>query len=324
MEQKRLETKVGLFVFLGLALLALLIIQFSKGTSLFRGTYELRLHATTVGGLKPRASVLLAGVPVGSVSDIQLTPDSKSVNILLKIYKEVKIYSDAQFVIETSGFLGDQYVAVVPMENQGEVLTNDALVECQPPFNFQEVARSASGIIERIDDTARKLYTSISQLQQMVLTRQTMTNFSEAVQNLRVLTEQARVTMTGVSAIVATNGPEVNLAISNLLYFSAELTRIADSADAVMATNGPEINDAVKNIDSSTKTLNQLMAGLQSGKGLAGTVLQDQQLATNVQAIANNLDVASSNLNRFGLWHFLWHKEVPPPAPAPHEPVTHP
>src|SRR5580698_6259056 len=98
MEQKRLETKVGLFVFLGLALLALLIIQFSKGTSLFRGTYELRLHATTVGGLKPRASVLLAGVPVGSVSDIQLTPDSKSVNILLKIYKEVKIYSDAQFV----------------------------------------------------------------------------------------------------------------------------------------------------------------------------------------------------------------------------------
>ena len=50
MEQKRLETKVGLFVFVGLVLLAVLLIQFSKGTSIFRGTYELRLHASNVGG----------------------------------------------------------------------------------------------------------------------------------------------------------------------------------------------------------------------------------------------------------------------------------
>jgi hypothetical protein len=51
------------------------------------------------------------------------------------------------------------------------------------------------------------------------------------------------------------------------------------------------------------------MDDLQSGRGLAGTVLQNQQLATNVQAIANNLSIATSNLNRLGLWHFLWHKE---------------
>ncbi len=53
--KSRLETKVGLFVFIGLVLLAVLLIQFSKGTSLFRGTYDLRLHARNVGGLKPRA-----------------------------------------------------------------------------------------------------------------------------------------------------------------------------------------------------------------------------------------------------------------------------
>ena len=92
MEKSRLEIKVGLFVFIGLVLLAVLLIQFSKGTSLFRGTYELRLHADNVGGLKPRAGVLLAGVQVGTVSDIQLAPDGKSVTILLKIYKDYKIY----------------------------------------------------------------------------------------------------------------------------------------------------------------------------------------------------------------------------------------
>ena len=65
-------------MFVGLVLLAVLLIQFSKGTSIFRGTYELRLHASNVGGLKQRAAVLLAGVQVGSVSDIQLAETAKA------------------------------------------------------------------------------------------------------------------------------------------------------------------------------------------------------------------------------------------------------
>ena len=117
MESKRLELKVGLFVFIGLILLAVLLIQFSKGTSVFHGTYTVRLHAPNVGGLKLRASVLLAGVVVGAVSDIQLQPDGKSVIILLKIYKNVKIYGDAHFVIEQAGFLGDQFIAILPTDN---------------------------------------------------------------------------------------------------------------------------------------------------------------------------------------------------------------
>jgi hypothetical protein len=55
--------------------------------------------------------------------------------------------------------------------------------------------------------------------------------------------------------------------------------------------------------------LKQLMTNLQSGKGPAGMLLQNEELSANVQAIANNLSMASSNLNRLGLWGFLWHKE---------------
>src|SRR3984957_14048870 len=176
MEKSRLEIKVGLFVLIGLVLVALLIIQFSKGTSLFRGTYELRLHASTVGSLKPRAAVSLAGVEVGSVSDIQLADDGKSVTILLKIYKEFPIYGDARFVIEQSGFLGDQYVSVIPTANQGPVLTNNADVPCDAPFTLQEVARSAAGFIQRLDGTAKKLDASVSDLQQQVLNAHTLSS----------------------------------------------------------------------------------------------------------------------------------------------------
>jgi ABC-type transporter Mla subunit MlaD len=318
MEKSRLEIKVGLFVFVGLALLALLLIQFSKGTSFFESTYVLRLHATNVGGLKTRAAVLLAGVQVGSVADIQLAGDGKSVTILLKTYKRFKIYSDARFVIEQSGFLGDQYVAIIPTLNQGHLLENNEDVPCQEPFNLQEVARSASGFMQRIDETAKKLDASVSDLQRVVLNEQTLTNFSAAIGNMRTFSEQALGTVNDIDALVATNGTQINIAISNVVFFSQQLTVLATNANGILATNTPEINLAVKNIESSTDGLKKLMEDLQSGKGLAGTMLQNQQFATNVQDIANNLAVATGNLNRLGLWHFLWHREPPntnaPPA----------
>jgi len=63
-----------------------------------------------------------------------------------------------------------------------------------------------------------------------------------------------------------------------------------------------------------------MMDDLQSGQGLVGTLLKNEQLSTNVQTIAANLTIATSNLNQLGLWHFLWHHELPvtnaPPKPA--------
>ena len=184
MEKSRLESKVGLFVFIGLVLLAVLLIQFSKGTSLFHGTYLLKLHAGNVGGLKQNAGVLLAGVGVGSVQKIELESSGTNVTIFLQIYKKYDIYHDARFVIEASGFLGDQYVSVVPTANTLPLLTNGQDVECESPFNLQEVARGAAGFIQRLDDTAKKLDSSVADLRSQVLNAQTLANFGTSITNL--------------------------------------------------------------------------------------------------------------------------------------------
>jgi phospholipid/cholesterol/gamma-HCH transport system substrate-binding protein len=290
MEKSHFETKVGLFVLVGIALLAVLLIQFSKGTSLFRGTYELRLHADNVGGLKPRSAVLLAGVQVGSVSDIKLAENGKSVTIFLRIYQNYKIYHDERFVIEQSGFLGDQYVSIIPTANQLPLLQDGADVPCEQPFNLQEVARSASGFILRINETAKKLDDAVSH----------------------------------INTFIATNGSQVDLAVSNAVFFSQELANLASSARNVITTNSEGISISVKNIESSTEVLKKLMDDLQSGKGLAGTMLKNEQLATNAQEIADNLAIATSNLNRLGLWRFLWHREPPHTNAPPNEATKKP
>jgi len=328
MEKSRLETKVGLFVAIGLVLLAVLMVQFSKGTSLFRGTYALKLHTDNVGGLKQKSAVLLAGVQVGTVQLIELAPDGKSVIILLKIYKDFPIYHDARFVIESAGFLGDQFVSVIPTANTEPKLADGAEVHCQEPFNLQEVARSAAGFIQRIDETAKKLDASVTDLRAQVLNATTLANFGVAVTNLRVATEQALGAVKDINRLIATNGAQVGVAVSNVVLFSSRLDGLATSAQTILDTNGANITAATRNIDDITVTVKQLAADLQAGKGLAGVVLQNPELATNVQSLAANLAVTSSNLNRLGLWGILWsHK---PPAtntasnPALHSPRHQP
>jgi ABC-type transporter Mla subunit MlaD len=175
---------------------------------------------------------------------------------------------------------------------------------------LQEVARSASGFIKRMDETVKKLDDSVTDLRRVVLNEQTLTNLSVAVNNMRTFSEQAINTVNDINAIIATNGSQASLAVSNVVFFSQELMRLANSAEGVLATNSTGITTAVKNIESSTEVLKSLLSDVQSGKGLAGTMLQNEQLATNVQAIANNLAIASSNLNRLGLWGLLWHHEL--------------
>lgn len=312
MDKKRLEWRVGVFVFIGLLMLAGLLLQFSKGTSLFKPTYNLYLKAKNVGGLKTRASVLMAGVQIGTVSDIELSPQGTNVTITLKLYDKYRIHKDADIRIEQSGFLGDQYIAVIPTFNAGDVWQPNDHVSADDPFNLQEVARSAAGFLKSVDQTTKRLDDAIADVRRLLLNEQTLTNLAVTVGNARVATEHAVATVDNINALVTTNSQAIALAVSNVVFFSQQINEVAGDLKDVVATNGNELSLSLKNFETSTETLKSLLGDVQSGKGLAGDVLKNEQLATNVNNIAANFSIMSSNINRLGLWHFLWHKEVPP------------
>jgi phospholipid/cholesterol/gamma-HCH transport system substrate-binding protein len=316
MDKKRLEWRVGLFVFIGLVVLAALLLQFSKGTSLFKPTYNLYLKAKNVGGLKQRASVLMAGVQIGTVSDIALNPQGTNVTITLKIYDKYAIRKDADIRIEQSGFLGDQYVAVVPGANVAEPWKANDEIKADEPFNLQEVARSAANFLKSVDQTTKRLDDAIADVRRLLLNEETLTNLAVTVGNARMATEHAVTTVDNINALVTTNSEAIAMAVSNVVGFSQQINQFGSGLKEVLATNSDELNASLKNFEASTETLKGLMEDVKSGKGLAGDVLRNDQLATNVNTIAANLTITTSNLNRLGLWHFLWHKEVPPEEKA--------
>jgi len=324
MSKSRLEWKVGLFVFIGLVLIAALSVEFSKGVT-FRKTYEIDLGSPNVSGLKTKASVLMSGVQVGTVSDIQLAADGRTVMITLQILSKYVIHKDARFVIETAGFLGDQYVAIVPTLNKKPPFQNGDTAEAEAPFNLQEFTRSASGFIARVDETIKKLNDSLADVTRILLNPETLTNLSVTAANLRTVSERAALTMDSINAVLETNAPALSESASNLVLFSKQLNEFASQIQGLVATNSDDINQTVKNVEASSESLKSLAADLEQGKGLAGTVLKNPELAAKVSEIANNLSITTSNLNRLGLWHILWqHKPPKPGSKAPPEPLRSP
>src|SRR2546428_9034497 len=202
MSQKRLEWKVGLFVVVCLVLLGLLVLNFSKGLTFFTPTYTLRLKTSNVGGIKREAAVLVAGVPVGNVAGAELSPDGRTVTVLLKILSRYQIHGDAVFTIDSMGFLGDQYVAIIAGKNETPVLEDGDEVICREPFNLQEVARSALGFIQRIDATARKLDSALARVDQHVLNEYTLTNLAATIANFRPVSQRTLATLDHVGRVV--------------------------------------------------------------------------------------------------------------------------
>ncbi len=323
MRKSRSEWKVGLFVLIGLVLLAALLLQFSKGMSIFQPAYNLILRAPNLGGgLKTGAAVLMSGVQVGTVSHIELAPDGKSVSITLRLSRNYVVHKDARFVIEQSGFLGDQYVAIIPTENKGEIFENGGEAQAEAPFNIQEFTRSANGFLGRLDQTVKNLNETLAEVSRVVLNPETLTNVSETAANLRLMSDHAVATVDSLSGLIESNAPQLELSISNLAVFSGQLNQFAAEFRRLLATNSDPIAEAVKNVQSSSESLKSVMADLEAGKGLAGNLLRNEQLAAEVSQIANNLTMTTSNLNRLGLWGILWqHKpprtSAPPPRPLP-------
>lgn len=76
--------------------------------------YELLAKFDRVDGLKAGSDVVISGIKVGTVADLELDPDTYFAVARLSIGDTVKLPLDSSAQIGSDGLLGDKYVIVVP------------------------------------------------------------------------------------------------------------------------------------------------------------------------------------------------------------------
>lgn len=307
-------------MFIALVLIAAMLVNFSKGASWFHSYYRIMVNSRNVGGLKSGATVLLAGVPVGSVESTELGPQGTNVIITLRIFKRFGIHGDARFEIEQSGFLGDQFIGVTPTRNALPLLEDGVMVSAEAPFDILEAARSAMSLLGRLDTTIDRMNSAVGRLDQQLLNDQVLTNLAAALINTRRISEHADQVVTRLDQLVATNEPVIGEAIRQARDVVTHLNTTVTNLDATMNGLRPQLLMVVSNSAAASADLKGLLGGIQAGEGVAGGLFKDPSMRAKVDAMLTDLGTLSSNLSRFGI---LYRPKGPPltnsipPGPRP-------
>lgn len=302
--------KVGFFVFLALCLIAAMILNFSKGRGLFTPTFTIRIVSTGIGGLKVGGPVSMSGVPVGSVTAIDLTEDRKAVQISARILSRYPVRRDARFEIDQSGFLGDQFVSITPQGDTAPFLTDGEVVHAEKPFDLQETARSATALLAKLDTALDRINGAVKRVDDQLITTETLTNLTASAANLHRASEEAVLTIAEARRLIVTNSPAVASSVSNLQALTFTLKGTATQLDALVVEQRPALREVVANAGVATADLKAITSDLREGKGVAGALLNDEALRLQLGSAFTNLATVSSNLARFGLLY-------KPPRPRP-------
>lgn len=114
MKKTTIELYVGLFVIIGLLCSAYLVVQLGGLKLTNRDHYSVFAYFSSVSGLKPGASVEMAGVAVGEVAKISLDKERLLARLELSIDKNYVFSEDVIASVKTSGIIGDKYINLSP------------------------------------------------------------------------------------------------------------------------------------------------------------------------------------------------------------------
>src|SRR5437867_3884863 len=253
--ERGLEFKVGIFVFVGLAMLGALLVQFGRLGEGFKTYYNITVRFNDAGGLLKGTDVLLAGARIGKVAGgPKLVREGGGVAVPLKIYDYIKIPEGTKFTVGSSGLLGDRFVSVtIPPGPPKAYLPPNAHVNGARETGIDDLTRSGGALVYDRRGTVQQIDTTVDRLNQDTLSPANMENLKASMEHL-------------------------NQATGALAESSKKLDGVIEKTDSTMTSAKKAADD-----------LQRVLRAAAQGKGLVATLLNDQQLANDLHALIINL-----------------------------------
>ncbi|MDQ2824662.1 MAG: MlaD family protein [Verrucomicrobiota bacterium] len=260
--ERGLEFKVGAFVFVGLAMLGALVVQFGRLGEGFKNYYALTVRFSDASGLLKGSDVLLAGAKIGKVSGgPRLVREGNGVEVPLKIYDYVKIPDGSKFMVGSSGLLGDRFVSVtMPAGQPKAFMPPNAHVSGARETGIDDLTREGGALVTDLRGAVQKIDTAAVRLSQDALSPQNMQNLKASIEHLSEAT-------------------------GALSQSSKKLDGVIDKADSAMGS-AKKAADDLQNAIADTR---KLIQSATQGKGLLATLVMDQELAKDLRALISNL-----------------------------------
>lgn len=156
----KMEMQVGIFVFIGLAILVTFVLLIGNIRTWTSG-YRVNFIFNFANGVKVGSPVRYAGVDVGEVKSISFLPategDREKIQITGWLKKEVRIPADSTVWIDTLGLLGEKYIEVMPGNDHVNYVAAAGSLAGKDPIAMHEVMQMARDLVGNIDDGIEKI-----------------------------------------------------------------------------------------------------------------------------------------------------------------------
>lgn len=323
---KKTELLVGLFVFVGLLLLALLILQFSSIREVFKGSYTVTLPLPDASGIKEGSPVMLGGSRIGKVGKTpELNDTFNGVTILLDIYKDKKIPRDAKFSLGTSGLLGDAFIEIKPTGKTEKeffeaysTIPESNITKSSGLSGLQETAKQVG---DKVDDALKDikeavadLRKSLKQLNEGALSDSAMKDIKETFKHLndtvtridtKIFGEQTSTDIKETFASLKSAAKSLEDGVKKLDPAFAKI----DKASGNIESMSGKLDKFVDSADATVKSIDKTVTEMRTGDGLLPALSRDAKMK-------NDFKMLIANLREHGV---LWYKDSAGKAAAKEE-----
>jgi phospholipid/cholesterol/gamma-HCH transport system substrate-binding protein len=134
-----MELAVGVFVLIGMIAVGYLTIKLGKMEVLQGDYYQVSARFQNVAGLKAGSSVQIAGVEVGRVAGVTVSPENFAAIVTMKIEKKVVLNDDTIASVKTEGLIGDKIIKLSPGGSGKDLKPGDTMLETESAIDFEQL-----------------------------------------------------------------------------------------------------------------------------------------------------------------------------------------
>jgi len=197
--------RLGAFIIVTLAILAVGIFIVGSKQYLFTRTYQLKSQFATVVGLDEGAEVRIGGVHRGTVKKIQLphTPAGE-ITVVMELDSSTHdiIKDDSVASIETEGLLGNEYLAVSFGSPSALNVRDGDTIASQPPLVIADLMKKTDGILDSSQAALKNVTQATASLSSISAKIDTGEGTVGALVNDRKVYDELDQAMTGVQQTI--------------------------------------------------------------------------------------------------------------------------
>ncbi|GAB4388470.1 MAG: MlaD family protein [Thermodesulfovibrionales bacterium] len=290
------KLKVGIVITLALGVVFAAVMFAGSITRVLAPKALIHVEFPDVKGLRPGAPVWFSGVEIGSVRDIEIRPEERTIRVSMWLEKTAMKFlrEDSTATILTLGLLGDKFVEISPGSMEAGALKPGDTISGTAQVELQEIVETSQESIGRMGELIVMLESVVEKIEKGEGTLSKFLSDPDVYNNLRDATA-------GLAKIVeraeAGKGSLGKLLSDDALYrdLSASARDIREFADALQGSGGtlqrlvkdPTIYNRFLVASASLEAFANRVA---SSGGTMNRLIEDESLYENLNGVSEKLN----------------------------------